>query len=316
MAAPSRWANESLRTVPWRSYREAFAFPAAIVLVSLLVSSACLLMLRRSAGALAEPLSAGTLVLVGICVATAVVGSRYLSGRVACPEARALSHVLQWGPTLAVAMFAVALAVEGTSMPAMALYLALIVGAEFFAERGAWIWGKARASVSSFKLRPNAKKETQFEQPLVQGSLVDSLATDELAGTTAVSELPELEVESPDWESALANESLEELPEALLDGAWQQVTRAKTPEGEMVTGWVKAEFQPGERTAVLHVAFCPPLDQIPNVQIEQLSGPAARIKAAQVLPQGARFEIRLNTPAVETESLMVAFVAAGPLADS
>lgn len=314
MVASSRWAHESWPAANWRGYRDTFALPTALLLVLMLVGSALLLLIRRSAGALAEPLSAGPLILVGSCVAMAVIGSRYLSGRVRLPEARAITHVVQWGPTLGVAMFAVALSIDGTSMPAMTLYLAIIVGAEVFAERGPWISGKARAFAGGFKPIRNANIATPLEPLSDRDKSLNSVATDEQSCTITVEE--SVEVEASDWELARANESLEELPEAVLEGAWQQVTRARTPEGELITGWVKTEFQPGERTAVLHVAFCPPLEKVPEIEIEQLSGPAARIKAAQVLPQGARFEIRLNVPAVETESLMVAFVAARPIADS
>lgn len=312
MEAPPGWANESLRAVRGHLDQNVFAMPAALVLVCLLVGSALLLIARRSAGALSEPLSAGSLILVGICVATAVVGSRYLKGRVALPEGRAFGYLLQWGPTCAVAMFVVALAIEGTSMPAMAIYLVLIVGAELLAERGAWIVKKSRASAGDLQSRQMARPTSDFHQQADRSRFVEPLAAAAETSSAVVEESPEIQTSVPAWEVPGDAEPLDELPEAMLEGAWQQVTRARMPEGEVITGWVKADFQPGERTAVLHVAFCPPLEASPAVELEQLSGPAARIKAAQVLPQGARLEIRLNAPAAEPESLMVAFVATRP----
>jgi hypothetical protein len=74
----------------------------------------------------------------------------------------------------------------------------------------------------------------------------------------------------------------------------QQVSRGVTADGrQTVYGWLRAEFQPGQRTAFAHVAICPSLPGLPRVTFRQTSGPEARVKAGQVLPYGIRFELKL-----------------------
>ena len=56
-------------------------------------------------------------------------------------------------------------------------------------------------------------------------------------------------------------------------------------------------------------ASCFSFDQIPHVEAEAISGPDCRIKAAQVLPYGARLDVKLDEPAKESEGVLVWFFA-------
>jgi len=98
------------------------------------------------------------------------------------------------------------------------------------------------------------------------------------------------------------------------DAIVQQLTRTKTPEGpEMIVGWLRLPLAPGQRSGVLHAAFCPPLEGPPIIQFEQIDGPPARIKLAQAYAYGARFDVKLTQPAEEADSVVVQFsAAAGP----
>lgn len=104
-------------------------------------------------------------------------------------------------------------------------------------------------------------------------------------------------------------------PEA--DGrVWQRYVRSETDAGEdLVRGTLRVPFSPGARLATAHVAFCPPFAERPQFEVRQNSGPGARLKVAQVLPQGARIEVRLQTPATGGERLELSFTAAGNSAD-
>jgi hypothetical protein len=317
MEAPARYYSaEAWQADHWRPDRASLALPAALALVGLLLGSATLLIARRSAGALVDPLSAGWLIVLGGCVAATVVSARYFTVRAISPAARSVSLILHWGPTLAVAMFVVALAIKGTSLSALIFYVGIMVGAEFFAERGVGLFGKPRAEA----VVPNRVRKTMpagdDKQQVDRTHPAELFSRPSELNAIGVETSQQIDTESAGWEVPRSTEDLIEIPEVLLEGAWQQITRARTPEGEMITGWVKAEFQPGERTAVLHVAFCPPLAVAPEFEIEQLSGPGARIKAAQVLPQGTRLEIRLNTPATEPETLLLAFVGTEPFSEA
>jgi MFS family permease len=91
----------------------------------------------------------------------------------------------------------------------------------------------------------------------------------------------------------------------------QQLTLRGTAEGgQELSGWLRVSLEAGQRTASLHVAFCPAFDNVPIVQAEPVSGPPCRIKAAQVLPYGARLEVKLDDPACNGESVLVWFHAA------
>ena len=78
----------------------------------------------------------------------------------------------------------------------------------------------------------------------------------------------------------------------------QQLTlRATADGGQELSGWLRMPLAAGQRTGSLHVAFCPAFGQAPQVEVEPVCGPDCRIKAAQVLPYGARLDVKLDEPA-------------------
>jgi hypothetical protein len=91
----------------------------------------------------------------------------------------------------------------------------------------------------------------------------------------------------------------------------QQLNRSRTADGRhAMHGQLVAEFGPGERMATLHVAFCPPFEFLPYVEVEVSDGPDASVKVAQVLHNGARIEVRLSEPAVLPTAVSIEFAAA------
>jgi hypothetical protein len=90
----------------------------------------------------------------------------------------------------------------------------------------------------------------------------------------------------------------------------QQLTRADLADGsDRLAGWLQATFEPGERTATVHVAFCPPFAEVPKVTVRQTSGPATRIKPGQTLTHGVRLELKLNFASRAAERVLVEFSA-------
>lgn len=82
-------------------------------------------------------------------------------------------------------------------------------------------------------------------------------------------------------------------------GLLQQITRTRADDGtEMISGWVGVVLAAGQRSATAHVAFCPPFARVPQIEVFD-DGGEARIKLAQVLPHGARFDVKLTAPAEE-----------------
>jgi hypothetical protein len=102
-----------------------------------------------------------------------------------------------------------------------------------------------------------------------------------------------------------------DLEEGILpEDITQQLTRTLASDGtEELSGWLRMVFAAGQRTGSLHVAFCPPFALTPELEIEQLDGPEARIKTAQLLPYGARLDLKLVAPAIEPATVLVQFSA-------
>ncbi len=89
-----------------------------------------------------------------------------------------------------------------------------------------------------------------------------------------------------------------------------EIIRRREPDGgESIRGWARVELAAGQRTAPVHVAFCPALAGMPLCEAEQSAGPAASVRVAQVLPLGARFEVKLDAPAKEAVSVEIEFSA-------
>jgi hypothetical protein len=90
----------------------------------------------------------------------------------------------------------------------------------------------------------------------------------------------------------------------------QLLTRSRAADGsEAIHGTLLAEFAAGERTQVLHVAFCPPFERLPTVEAEVADGPACDVKTAQILHQGARLEARLSRASTTAQRVNIDFAA-------
>ncbi|MEX2559152.1 MAG: hypothetical protein WD403_04515, partial [Pirellulales bacterium] len=90
----------------------------------------------------------------------------------------------------------------------------------------------------------------------------------------------------------------------------QHVVRAFTAAGDdVLRATLGVDMATGQRGATAHLAFCPPFAMTPQAQVIQTAGPACRIKLAQLLPYGARIEIKLAAPAPQELSIQVQFTA-------
>lgn len=90
----------------------------------------------------------------------------------------------------------------------------------------------------------------------------------------------------------------------------QQMMRRIEPDGsDVVRGSVRLQFEPLQRTAVGHVAFCPPFLRKPECITELSGGPAGRVRVSHLYAYGARFEVRLHTPARDHATVIMGYVA-------
>jgi hypothetical protein len=97
------------------------------------------------------------------------------------------------------------------------------------------------------------------------------------------------------------------------EGLSQSLTRKTLADGtEEISGVLCGRFNPKQRSENLHVAFCPPLDEVPTIDFSQLSGAPARIKLGEIQTFGARFELRLSSAHTEESEVVIHFVAQTP----
>jgi hypothetical protein len=89
----------------------------------------------------------------------------------------------------------------------------------------------------------------------------------------------------------------------------QQLTRSADGDAEQLAGWLRMPLATGQRSGSLHVAFCPPFRAAPQVEFEQLEGPAARIRIGQLMPYGVRLDVKLSAPSPAPAGLLLRFVA-------
>jgi len=94
------------------------------------------------------------------------------------------------------------------------------------------------------------------------------------------------------------------------DGVSQWMTRSVTSEGwERIEGAVKVDFAPGQKQAVIHLPFYPPLMGQPEIECESLAESAVRFKVAAAHPYGARIEAKRAGEADTAETVEVGFTA-------
>lgn len=86
----------------------------------------------------------------------------------------------------------------------------------------------------------------------------------------------------------------------------QAFTRSQLPDGsDIMQGRLRGHFQPDQRSISLHLAFCPPLAAVPVLNVEQLEGPDVSVKQVQVLPYGARLDLRRKSNIQESSTVLL-----------
>jgi hypothetical protein len=90
----------------------------------------------------------------------------------------------------------------------------------------------------------------------------------------------------------------------------QQLIYRSDARGRMnVEGWQRIAFAAGQRTATVHVAFCPAFARSPAVDAELSGDLGGSVQPTQVLPWGVRFEVKLDSPATGAVAMLLEFVA-------
>ena len=92
----------------------------------------------------------------------------------------------------------------------------------------------------------------------------------------------------------------------------QQLTRVahRRWTAKSIRGTLLAEFAPGERSATLYVAFCPPFERLPHVEVEVVddSTPTSRLRKSCTTAPSSKSGCR--APATTAATRDVEFFAA------
>jgi hypothetical protein len=92
-----------------------------------------------------------------------------------------------------------------------------------------------------------------------------------------------------------------EIPAGLV----QQLTRVREGDRESLHALVRAEIPGGDRLAVLHLSFCPPLAEAPELTAHAVDADGAEVRVTQVETFGARIEVRLPRDEAAPRSVLV-----------
>lgn len=244
----------------------------AAVVLGLLLAAALVVVARRYAGALRTPLELPALLMIGVLTAVAAMTVRLtwlLS--ISTNHSPRLDRVMMIATSFAVVALGASLCLPGTPVFGMFLLVALL-GVE---ESWAWGWYVRRSCSPPVSHPPSLA-------PRPSSSITTPPAALPHVSDTVV------------------------FPEEVT----QQLTRSRAVDGtEKLSGWLRSAFTAGQRTGSIHVAFCPPFAEAPELEVEQIDGPDVRIKTAQLLPYGVRLELKLARVSEEPTTVLLQFAA-------
>lgn len=257
---------------------------SSYALLCLFLFGATTLWFRHEAMALQHPLDGRSLFLAGLLAAGAAATARSLSRRTAIlPGSEPRPKVFEPLLSLSLIAWGVALSLPNLKPGGMFLLWSSLLVEE------AWAWWTGVRRVPPLA-------SSRF------GHGTDSPA--ELGGAKGPSPLP----------SETKGRDVADLPRMVNEpNVFQEFVRSRDPMGEeLLRGWVRVPFAPGQRIASVHLAFCPPFGSAPTLDIVQQFGPEGRIKVVQVLPLGARLDVKLHETSPNDASVILEVLAKAP----
>ncbi len=267
-----------LASSPYPRYVELARWTAGLLVVVLSLGAA-LLCWRRAVGALSNPLDSAALLAVALLVVMIAVVAR-AAGRFRAAGARSGSVQTCQAVLLSVAVLATggALSLRGTPLAGLVVLWVVLI-----AEEG-WAWRPGTL--------PGLPKMPRWRRLRLRPVRVDDAQAVAPHGTVHSDDRPMVADNPPD------------------DTVTQKTTRSQAADGtESLSGWLRIPLASGQRTANVHVAFCPPFAHTPRARVKQLDGPEARVKTVQLLPYGVRFDLKLREPSESAAAVLLQFSA-------
>jgi len=233
-----------------------------LTIALLMVAVAAVLCARRVVGALQRPLSLSALIAVGLLLALSVVAVRMLWHRglatSAQNQSKWLNRLVGYCPTATILCVGLALSLNNTPKAYLAAFWAILFTGESLSRfPDAW---RATSSIRKIAKKFISRDRSHWTAPMV------------VSGPSATYD--ELE---------------------LREDVTQHLTHSRAEDGsQAISGRIRVGFEPGQRIANVHLAFCPPFERTPTFDVSQLSGPRGRTKTVQLLPYGVRFDLKLS----------------------
>ncbi len=244
----------------------------------LLLTAASLLLWRRFSGALVSPLNASALIVVSAFLVASLAAVLQVVLNWTTPGSRPLRIALLGLCLVGVVATAGSLSLGGTSTLGLTLLwgppaLATLVPLAVAALRG----GRARRSSDHAHAADSPARG--------QESRIQRVDSPHLASRVPAPHFP---------------------PENVS----QQVTRSRSEDDrDVCRGWIRASFDEGQRQQVVHLAFCPPFETLPELSTSVADGSTVEIKHAQLMPYGARVELKRDRSSKEPSSALLRFSA-------
>jgi hypothetical protein len=247
-------------------------------LVGLLWCAALLIGWRRLAEALSRPLEAPVLLVVAVLVAAVSIGLRTWWHRLPREHEAPLGNwLVAILPSAAVLCLGAALSLPGTTVGGLVAFWVPVAVAEL------WAW----RPMAWRRLRQGSNRRPTPRPP-----------------STEPERVPPLRVTS--------SQIADDVP---AENVLQQITRSHAADGsEQLSGWLRMPFAAGQRTAIVHLNFCPQFAKAPELTVEQLASDSEqrpeilRINKT-VHSFGARLDLKLASPAEEPLDVLLRFSA-------
>jgi len=296
--------------LPWQFRVRPALFVAVTSIVTVLLAIGGLFLARRLTGALNTNLPPQTMLLLALAAAATLAFSRIAWRRsfpLETPEdLSATDRLFGWASSAALLLLAIGCSYPAYQTTDWLIWLPLLVADQFWRQNffdAGEPWLPSSEIENDFLLAPT---QAIFDIP--------ERAPPQLTDPQRRASPPTLFKASGSREMPNHQPLLGHLGRAEKNIV-QQLFRLQDEQGhDVIYGTVRADFIAGQRTAVVHVGFCPPLTYLPEIEAEALPSlllqdSQAKIKVVQALAHGTRLDIRLPNAAPRDSQLWIDMAA-------
>lgn len=260
----------------------------AVWIWSALLLADAVLVTRRLSGQFTEPLPVPLATFCSVIVAVTSLGAWFLYTSIARPHTTKLAAIAPQAVTVSItAIWCWSISATVSPLAAGVLFSIVLLQLGVLA---------ALTDLPKIEVTSHRAPIAQPLTPAMPAPIAETLAVPAFSITE----------DEPD---AIENEFPADGVGEIDQGLTLWLSRRTTDDAEQIEGWVRVEFAEGQREAVVHVAFCPPLPGIPEVETEDLEGADLEIRVAAAFAFGARLSVRRSGSLAESSIARVGFFA-------